>query len=517
MALAISTLLAFLPGGSRGLARLGGAFIALGVVLPIALQPLIDPLHARGHALWEWSAIGGPVIRASYELDPLAAVALALTVAFAGAALATAARAEGRHPALAALVLAIGLVTIAFVVTDDFVAATVVLAVLGALTVLALLAVAPPAATARAAAYLAIGLQGWVLAALLISRHGTAQFALGDMPPGAVTQGAVLAATLGALLFAGLYPVVAWDLEGRGTSDPGALGGLILMPVGIAATTLLLRTIANSGVAPTSILMLVAAFLTAGYASVVSLALTDRWETVRADLGLVALWAGLATGAPLAVAGGMLALFARAGAALAGALVVEPHREYIALVGGSAVFVAGALAVGVGAASAGDPLVVALALATVAVLVALELVQVGRHFRNARVPAGLDAASALAALLLAVLAAMLLVPLDATVRLVARGPGAIAAPPLVAIALAAAATVTLARTVRPLLRYFEVAAERSGPLMRALDPVPIAVGAFRGIEASATRGAGAFSLLEERAGVWAATLLIVALLIWAVR
>ena len=208
----------------RGLASL---LVAIAAALPLILEPLVDPTQAAGRALWQWSAVGGPTIQASYHLDMLSAIALALTIAFAGAAIASAARIEPRHPALAALILAIGLITMALVVTDDLVAAIVVLPVLAATTVLALFIVAPASATARAAAYLSIGLQAWVLSALLVSRSGSPTFLLAIVPDASVTPGAILAATLGALLFAGLYPVVFWSLE-EGTRDPGPLGQLFL-------------------------------------------------------------------------------------------------------------------------------------------------------------------------------------------------------------------------------------------------------------------------------------------------
>jgi hypothetical protein len=574
MALAASALLFFIPRGRHVAHGLGIAFVVLGASLPIALDRLVDPTRAAGRALWEWSAVGGPTIQASYHLDALSAVAVALIVAYAGAALATAARMERRHPALAGLVLAIGLVTVALVVTDDLVAAIIVLAVLAALTVLALFAVAPAAATARAAGYLSIGLQAWVLAALLISRSGSATFLLGAVPQLAVTSGAVLAATLGALLFAGLYPAVAWTIDtGDGATDPGPLGSLVLMPAGIGATLLLVRLIGASGLAPTEValpefgievrlavvvlvllavavsvaisaavpkrpiavgivavvllialpflgwvhLVLLAAILTAAYAGVVSLALPDHWETVRSDLGLVAIWIAVATGAPLGIAGGIVALFARAAAAVATSLWLVPHRDYVALVGGSAVFVAGAIVVGAGAVTTGDPAIVALGLVGVALLVVLELAHVGRRFRVADVPADLDLASAIAAFLLALLATLVIVPLEAALRTHLPRPEAVSAVHIGAIAVAAALAVVLARTVRPLLPYFEMAAERSGPAMRALDPAPIAVGAFRALEAATTRASWAFGLFERRAGVWLATAVIVGLLFWAVR
>lgn len=574
IALALSALLFFLPGRGRLAHRLATLLVVLGAALPIALDTLIDPTRAAGRALWQWSAVGGPTIQASYRVDALSAVALALVVAYAGAAMATAGRADRRHPALAALVLATGLVTIALVVTDDLVAAIVVLALLAALTVLALFAVAPAAATARAAGYLSIGLQAWVLSALLVSRSGSPTFVLGSVPEIAVTAGAVLAGTLGALLFAGLYPVVAWSVAAGETSrDPGPLGSLVLMPAGIGATFLLVRLLGASGLASTEIALpdlgvearlaivvlvllavalslagsgsvprrpiatglvaivligalpylgwahavLVAAILTAGYAGVVSLALPDQWETVRSDLALVAIWIAIATGSPLGIAGGIVALFARAAAAFASSLWLVPHRDYVALVGGSAVFVTGAIVVGAGAVTSVDPTVAALAVTAVALLVLLELAQVGRRFRVADVPADLDLASAIAAFLLALLATILLIPLESALRELLPARDAVSPAHIGAIAAGAALAVVLARTVRPLLPYFEIAAERSGPAMRALDPEPIAVGAFRAVEAAATRASTGFGVFERRAGVWLATVVIVGLLVWSVR
>lgn len=575
VALACSALLFFLPRGGRAVRRLATLLVVVGAALPVVLAPLVDPTRAAGRALWHWSAVGGPTIEASYRLDALSAIALALVVAYGGAALATAARAERRHVALAALVLANALVTIALVVTDDLVAAIVVLAVVAVLTVLGLFAAAPAPATARAAGYLSIGLQAWVLAALLMSRSGSPTFVLGSVPHVAVTAGAILAATLGALLFAGLYPVVAWTVdEADASRDPGPIGSLVLMPAGIGATLLLVRLVGASGLATTDIalpelgvearlavvvlvlltvalalagsgravpvrpiavgavatalvaalpylgwshVVLLAAILTAGYAGVVSLALPDHWETVRSDLGLVAIWIAAATGSPLAIGGGIVALTARATASLASSLWLEPHRDYLAFVGGSAVFVVGAIVVAAGAVGAPDPAVAALAVAAATSLIVLELAQVGRRFRVADVPADLDVASATCAFLLALLATLAVVPLEAALRGYLPGPGAVSPAHLGAIAAGAAIAVVLARTVRPLLPYFELAAERSGPAMRALDPAPVAVGAFRAVEAAATHASVAFGLFERRAGVWLAAAVIVALLVWSVR
>lgn len=572
-ALAISALLFFFPRPTALAHRIGALFVIVGSALPLALDPLIDPTRASGRALWEWSAVGGPTIQASYRLDALAAIGLALAVAAAGAALANAGRSDRRHPALAALILAIGLITLALIVTDDLVAAIVVLAIVGSVTVLGLFAVAPAAATARAAGYISVGLQAWVLAALLISRNGIPAFLLGAMPSGAVGSDAILAATLGALLFAGLYPVVAWSVPETEASDPGRVGSLLLMPAGISATLLLLRVVAASdvdtdrialpeiggelrlalvvivlatvalalargseiprrplgvGIAAVVVLalypllawphvVLAAAILTAGYATVVSLAMPDHWEAVRNDLGLVALWVGIATASPLGVAGGIVALFARAGAALATSLWLVPHRDYIALVGGSAAYVVGAIAVGTGAASARDGSVAALGVAAAALLVVLEIAQVGRRYRIVNIPRDLDIASGAVASGLALLATLAIVPALSAVGERMGGVRGLTQTHLAAMAIAAAATVILARTVRPVLPYLELLAERSGPAMRALDPAPLALGAFRIVETATTRGAAAFARFERRGGVWLAALLIVGLLVWSVR
>jgi hypothetical protein len=294
-------------------------------------------------------------------------------------------------------------------------------------------------------------------------------------------------------------------------------GGAAARPIGVGlGVTALLALYPALGLAH---LVLIAAILTVVYAAVVSLALPDHWEAVRSDLGLVALWIGIATASPLAVAGGLLALAARALAALATSSWLVPHRDYIALVGGSAAFVVGAIAAGVGGAASPDPSVGTLAVIAAVLLVAVELVQVGRRFRIADVPPDLDATSALVALLLAALsAALVAIPLTDVVREQLGDRDAASSAILIAgMAGGATLVVVLARTVGPLLPFFEMLAERSRPAIRTLDPVPVGVGTFRALEATATRASWAFGLFERRAGVWLATLLIVGLLAWAVR
>src|ERR1700682_735134 len=45
---------------------------------PLLMYVALDAERARGHALWEWSAVGGPTIQASYRLDGLATIGLAI-------------------------------------------------------------------------------------------------------------------------------------------------------------------------------------------------------------------------------------------------------------------------------------------------------------------------------------------------------------------------------------------------------------------------------------------------------
>ena len=70
--------------------------------------------------------------------------------------------------------------------TEDLIAGTVVLGVLASITILATLAVAPLPATTRLAAYLAVGVQFFVLAALLVSRFGGASFRFDSIAPSSV-------------------------------------------------------------------------------------------------------------------------------------------------------------------------------------------------------------------------------------------------------------------------------------------------------------------------------------------
>ena len=60
-------------------------------------------------------------------------------------------------------------------------------------------------------------------------------------------------------------------------------------------------------------------------------------------------------------------------------------------------------------------------------------------------------------------------------------------------------------------------AARLGELIVFADPVPAGQAVFAALDAIASRTTATFSLFEQRAGVWLATLLIIAVLVWSVR
>jgi len=241
-ALALVALTLFLARHSAAARNVAILFAVAAGVAPLLLAALIEPAHSAGRALWEWSAAGGPTVQASYRFDGIAAIGVAVGAAYTGAGLFGAARATERHPLLPSAVLAMGLVFFALAVTEDLIAGTVVLGVLASITILATLAVAPLPATTRLAAYLAVGIQFFVLAALLISRYGGASFRFDAIGPGAISPGSILSASIGAALFAGLYPFIPWRFRAqlRGP-ELERLRGVVTMPAGVGATLLLLR------------------------------------------------------------------------------------------------------------------------------------------------------------------------------------------------------------------------------------------------------------------------------------
>jgi hypothetical protein len=564
-------------------ARLAAAIaIVLAVIAsigPLAFATVIDPARAAGRALWDWSAAGGPTVRASYRFDGIAAIGVAVGAAYAGAGLFDAARTARRHPLLPSAVLGIGLVFFALAVTEDLIAGIVVLGMLAAITILATLAVAPLPATTRLAAYLAVGVQFFVLAALLLSRFGSASFRFDSIPAAAVSPGAILAASIGAALFAGLYPFIPWRfrVQLRGP-ELERLRGVITMPAGVGASLLLLRLLGTTrgdasaipvpgmplewrafavilvmlpvalttwrrrtvpvrgaivaaafvallAVYPAlhwSHLVLVGALLSVLYAAAVSLAFPEQWDVVRYDVTLAAFWIALALGTPTALAGGLFILVADAFVALAESIWTPPHGGYVFVIAGSAATVTGLIVIGLGSLVATDAGAQGLALAALLAIAALVLVHVGRRLDVVAVPLALDGLAAAAALGITTLIGLVVsVPLYQGVTMAFGRPfeGAIPDSPYGFVGASAVATllVVIARSLRPFIPDLAPFAARLRDLIAIADPVPAGHAAFAALDVIASRAAATFSLFEQRAGVWIATLLIIAVLVWSVR
>ncbi len=351
-------------------------------------------------------------MQASYRFDGIAAIGVTVGAGYAGAGLFGASRTTKRHPLLPAAVLALGLVFVALAATEDLIAGTVVLGVLAALTILAALAVAPLPATTRLAAYLAVGVQFFVLAALLLSRFGGASFRFDSIPASAISPGAILAGSIGAALFAGLYPFIPWRFRAqlRGP-ELERLRGVVTMPAGVGASLLLLRLLGSTRGDLTAIglpglpgewrvlaalvvlamvasaarrargipiraavlgtvavlvlavypalhwahLILLAALLSVLYAAAVSLAIPEQWDVVRYDVTLAAFWIALAIGTPTAIAGGLFILVADAIAALAESVWTPPYAAYVVVMAGATGTITGLVVIGLGSLAAGDP------------------------------------------------------------------------------------------------------------------------------------------------------------------
>lgn len=580
VALALVAILRALPWRERPpVLALTLAVGAFGGLAPLLAYPFVPQTDLNLRALWEWSAVGGPTIQASYQLDGIGAIGAALGTAYAVACLFAATRSE-RSPLLPALVLANGLATIALAVTDDLIASTVLLGVLAAFTAAAALLVAPPRAAARIAAYLAFGLQGFVLAALLLSRFGGASFRFGDIRPTAISPGIVLTASIGAALFAGLYPFVPWRYQRARarTHEREMLRGLLAMPAGIGASLVLLRllgvtrtdistlglpgvdgwvrVLAAIGIVASVVvvairrrvipgrsiavgafllacalaypqlhwshLVLAAAVLTIAYAAAVSLAHPEEWEVARYDVALATLWIALALGTPVSLAAALVLLAGDAAVAVAESVWLPPHREQLVLVAGSTILVAGLVALAAGALEAGDALSVALAIVAVAAVLALQLVHLARRAQMAAMPIALEATAAATAFLAATLLAIVMAPAVSAGVAVTVGrtfPPAAAAAPLAVPALLALAVLvgTAARSVRPLVPDPGPFVDVLRLVVRLADPVPAGEAVFTAVDWTATRLATGLGFFERRAGVGLAAILIVALLVWSVR
>ena len=464
-------------------------------------------------------------------------------------------------------------------VTDDLVAVTVVLGALAATAIFVALLVSPPAAVARVTAYLAAGVQAFVVAALLVTRFGSPSFRFGEIAATTMTPGVILAATLGAALLAGLYPFVPWGYRADESGERESLRGLLTMPAGVGATIVLLRivgvsqidlaelglpgAISDSVVAIAAVVFLVTAWrwyrsrargraravvltgvvlallllypllhwshlvviaciLTIAYAAAVSLAQPDQWTVTRYDVTLAMTWIGIACGTPLAVAGSLVVLLGGALAALVDAFWMPPHRAYIAMLASTTTIIAGALGVMFGALATPDAATLVLALIAIGAAIALELVHVGRRLDVAAAPSELEIAATVVAFLVTMLVIIVTAApiLDALARAFGRpmdvGLGRVT---LIAAACAmlSAMLAVVAGAVRPLLPDLAPLGTGISRVVSLADPVPVAALSFRALERSATAVSTVFTLFEQRAGVWLALVLIVGLLFWAVR
>lgn len=537
----------------------------------------LDAERARGSALWEWSAVGGPTIQASYRLDGLAAVGVAIGAFYIAAALVATTRVSARHQLLRPVIFLNGLVFITLAVTDDLIACIVVLGALAALTSFIAMLVSPAAAVARITGYLAGGVQGFVVAALLVSRFGGASFRFDALSPDATTPGVILAASLGAALFAGLYPFVPWGYRNEEAGERESLRGLLTMPAGFGATLVLCRIlgmtridlatlglpaiispamialvvaalalrfimrrrrsglrrrIALSALVLVAVLaypflhwshvILIASLLTIAYAAAVSLALPEQWAISRYDVVLAALWIALATGSPTALAGALIVLAGGGLAAVSDGFWMPPHRSYIAAMASSTVIVAGALTIAIGAFDAPDLVTVLLAVVAAGAVVGLELAHAGRRLSIAAVPADLDVSASIASFLGAVMVVLALaLPLLDAMTLAFGRPITRSLDELVVlvplVAVVSTLLVVVARAVRVLMPELTALSTRLESVVTAADPVPIAAASFRALAGSATTASAVFALFEERAGVWLALMLIATLLVWALR
>jgi hypothetical protein len=549
----------------------------LGAFSPLLLYQLTDPALATGRALWEWSAAGGPTIQASYRLDGVATVALAAGLAYVAAALLANARSAASPRFLPSLALAIGFVFVAVAVTVDLVAATVAIAVLAAVTAFATLLVAPAPSAMRIAAYFSVGIQGFVVAALLIARQGGASLAFETISPSAISPGAILAATAGAALFAGLYPYVPWryqPAQALAAAEREPLRGLLAMPAGVAASFVLLRVLGVTsldlstlrlpvvdlvprllilglvlvafafrarargrasprGIVTTivaavvlsgwdelhwSYVVLAAAALTVLYAAAVSLSLPEQWEVARHDVTLATLWIAFAAGTPIAFAAGLFILVGAAFAALLESVWMPPHRTYIAIMSTGVWTVTGLIGLATGAASAADPITAIAAVLVIMAILVLELAHAGRRLAQGEAPAGLDVAAAVVALFsTALVASLLSLPIPDALVVVGRPLDPI--DPVLALGAVVAATILViaARMLRPLLPNLDAFAARLQRFVWAVDPVPAGAATFRALERAVTVASAGFAVFEQRAGVWLAAVLIVALLVWSTR
>jgi len=149
-------------------------------------------------------------------------------------------------------------------------------------------------------------------------------------------------------------------------------------------------------------------------------------------------------------------------------------------------------------------------------------VHVGRRLDVADVPLFLDGLAAAAALGMTTLIGLAVsVPVYEGVAIVFGRPfePGVANTPLGFLAAVAVATllVVIARSLRPFMPYLAPFATRLRDVIAIADPVPAGHAAFAALDAITSRTTATFSLFEQRAGVWLATVLIIAVLVWSVR
>src|SRR6266545_3545311 len=539
---------------------LAAACCAIAGLAPLLMYVVLEPERAAGRALWEWSAVGGPTIQASYRLDGLAAIGVAIGGLYVAAALVATTRVSARHQLLRPVILLNGLVFITLAVTDDLITDIVVLGALAALTSFIAVLVSPAAAVARITGYLAGGVQAFVVGALLVSRFGGASFRFDTLSPDAMTPGVVLAASLGGALFAGLYPFVPWGYRQEEAGDRESLRGLLTMPAGLGATILLLRIIGVTridlstlalpgsvspvlaailsiaialvvlmtrrrggarrrfGIAIVLILLLfgyeyvrwshvvlVAALLTIAYAAAVSFAFPEQWAITRYDVALATMWIALASGSSTAVAGAFVAIAGAAFDAISESFWMPPHRSYITVAIGSTAILAGVITVAIGAFDASDIVTIALAATAAIAILGLQVADAGRRLSVAAVPSDLDVSAAIAAFLgtVAIVLVLALPLADASLHAFGRAIPRTAGELVILVPLVSVLgtlLVVVARAIRPFLPELASVAKRLDLAVSIADPVPAAAASFRVL-----------------AGVWLALLLIATLLVWAVR
>jgi len=267
-----------------------------------------------------------------------------------------------------------------------------------------------------------------------------------------------------------------------------------------------------------SYIVLAAAGLTVLYAAAVSLALPEQWEVARHDVTLATLWIAFAVGTPIALASGLFILVSAAFAALLESVWMPPHRAYIAIMATSVWTVTGVIGLATGAAAAADPATAVAAVLVIMVVLFLELAHAGRRLAQGEAPPDLDMAAAVAALFsTALVASLLSLPIPDALAVLRRPLDPI--DPVIAIGTVVVATILViaARMVRPLLPDLDALATRLQRFVWAADPVPAGAAAFRALERAVTVASAGFAVFEQRAGVWLAAVLIVALLVWSTR